>query len=233
MSHYSITTNLTKPDIQRYKNVTVPLEEQLYELWGAGEGPVRGEEDPAVVLLLAARVQEVIHKKVQGRGLQTPHLAGSVLHKSAAWTLLAEVGGEGDGLPTQRDSINCAILDLLTPFLHWVLGTAEGETMTKGFALFSRFSMPCLLRKNTQVRVKYTDIYLVLLLLTTSGSEVWPWGGKNSRKPPWPNSKHKQVTHQPTATHTDPMWATMTTQYLLILITITSNLQWPHKQLRV
>ncbi|TNN41315.1 hypothetical protein EYF80_048518 [Liparis tanakae] len=41
-------------------------------------GSVRGEEDPAVVLLLAAGVEELVHQELQGGGLQTPHLAGSV-----------------------------------------------------------------------------------------------------------------------------------------------------------
>lgn len=78
----------------------VPLEEQLYERWGAGEGSVCGEEDLAVVLFLAAGVEEVIHEQVQGSGLQTPHLAGSVLDKSAARIGLTGVRGGGDGLPT-------------------------------------------------------------------------------------------------------------------------------------
>lgn len=104
--------------------VTVPLEEQLYELGGTSEGSVSGEEDPAVVQLLAARVKEVIHKQVQGSSLQAPHLAGSVLDKCTAWTGLAGVGG-GDGLPAQSDPIDCTILHLLTPLLHWVLGMVE------------------------------------------------------------------------------------------------------------
>lgn len=67
------------------------------------------------------------HKQVQGCGLQTPHLAGSVLDKSAAWTGLTGVRGGGDGLPTQGDPINRAVLKLLTPLLHRVLGMVEVE----------------------------------------------------------------------------------------------------------
>lgn len=104
--------------------VTVPLEEQLYELGGTSEGSVSGEEDPAVVQLLAARVEEVIHKQAQGSCLQAPYLAGSVLDKCTAWTGLAGVGG-GDGLPAQSHPIDCTILHLLTPLLHWVLGMVE------------------------------------------------------------------------------------------------------------
>lgn len=40
--------------------MVVPEKELLYESRGAGECPVCGEEDLAVVLLLALRVQEVI-----------------------------------------------------------------------------------------------------------------------------------------------------------------------------
>lgn len=116
----------TKPDIQWHK-VTVPLEEQLYELGGPGEGSVRGQEDPAVVLLLAAGVQEVVHQQVQGGGLQTAHLAGPVLDKGAARARLTGVGGGGgDGLPAQGDPVNGAILELLAPLLHWFLGRGRG-----------------------------------------------------------------------------------------------------------
>lgn len=104
--------------------MSVPLEEKLYELCGTSEGSVRGEEDLAVVLLLAAGVQEVIYKQVQGSSLQTAHLAGAVLDKCATWTRLTGVGG-GDWLPMQSDPINCTFLELLTPFLHWVLGMVE------------------------------------------------------------------------------------------------------------
>lgn len=73
----------------------------------------------------------MIHKQVQSSSLQTPHFAGSVLDKCTAWTLLTGVGG-GDGLPTQGDPINCTVLNLLTPFLHWVLGMAEVGNRVKG-----------------------------------------------------------------------------------------------------
>lgn len=78
--------------------MTVPLEEHLYELWGTHEGSVRGEEDPAIVLLLAAGVKEVIHKQVEGSSLQAAHLAGPVLDERTAWVRLSGIGG-GDGLP--------------------------------------------------------------------------------------------------------------------------------------
>lgn len=131
MPNYSCEEKQTKPGRQWYQKVSVPLEEQLYELWGNSEGSVRGEEDPAVFLFLVARVKEVIHKQVQSSSLQTPHFAGSVLDKCTAWTLLTGVGG-GDRLPTQGHPINCTILDLLTPFLHWVLGMAEVGNRVKG-----------------------------------------------------------------------------------------------------
>lgn len=104
--------------------VGLPLEEQLYELCSTSEGSVCGKENPAVVLLLAARVQEVIHKYVQGSSLQTAYLAGAVLDECATWTLLTGVGG-GDRLTMQSDPINCTLLKLLTPFLHWFLGMVE------------------------------------------------------------------------------------------------------------
>lgn len=76
------------------------MEEHLYEVCGAGEGPVCGEEDPAVVLFLAARIKEVIHQLAQVSGLQSPHLAGSVVDKSAALIGLTGAKGVRDGHPT-------------------------------------------------------------------------------------------------------------------------------------
>lgn len=107
------------------KRVMVPLEQELYKLRGTGEGSVRGKEDPAVVLLLSAGAEEVVYQELKGSRLQTPHLAGSVLHEGAARTLLTGVGGGRDGLPEQGDPIYRAVLKLLSPLLHWVLGMAE------------------------------------------------------------------------------------------------------------
>lgn len=96
------------------------MEEQLNELGGPSEGSVRGEKDPAVVLLLAAGVEEVVHQQAQVSGLQAAHLAGPVLYECRAGGLLTGVGG-GDRLPTESYPIDCAVLELLAPFLHRVL----------------------------------------------------------------------------------------------------------------
>lgn len=121
------TTSAQLKDQSWVGGLTVPLEEQLYQLCGAGEGSVRGEEDLAVVWLLAVPIEEVIHEQVQCGGLKTPHLTGPVLDKRTAWTRLAGLGGGWDGLSAQSDSIHGPILSLLTPLLHRVLGTAEVE----------------------------------------------------------------------------------------------------------
>lgn len=102
----------------------LPQEQQLYELCSISKGSVCGEEDPAIVLFLASRVEQVIDEPVEGSGLQTAYLAGSVLDKGAAWTRLTCTGG-GEGLPTQSDPIHDTILKLLTPLLHWILGMAS------------------------------------------------------------------------------------------------------------
>lgn len=120
------THRCIKEKKQQIRHHSVPLEEQLYHLWGISESSVRGEEDAAIVLLLAARVKEVIHKQVQGSSLQAAHFGSAILDKGTALTLF--IGGRGgDRLPPQGDPINCTLLILLTPFLHWVLGMAEAE----------------------------------------------------------------------------------------------------------
>lgn len=89
---------------------------------GISECSVWGQQDPAKVSFLACRVEQVSDQPVQGRGLQTPHLVGSVLDKSAARVLFTG-GWGGQGLPTQSDPIHNAILEFFTPFLHWILGS--------------------------------------------------------------------------------------------------------------
>lgn len=65
----------------------------------------------------------MIDEPVEGSGLQTAYLAGSVLDEGAARTRLTCAGG-GEGLPSQSDPIHDTVLKLLTPLLHWILGMA-------------------------------------------------------------------------------------------------------------
>ena len=51
-----------------------PLEEQLDEGVGAGEGPVGGQEDAGVVALLVLGVQQVADQTLQGGSLEPAHL---------------------------------------------------------------------------------------------------------------------------------------------------------------
>lgn len=180
--------------------VTVPLEEQLYELGGTSEGSVSGEEDPAVVQLLAARVKEVIHKQVQGSSLQAPHLAGSVLDKCTAWTGLAGVGG-GDGLPAQSDPIDCTILHLLTPLLHWVLGMVEvGDKLMRqthvGVWKVYRYG------SNTQR-------YIECCYWSQHKGQAGQRGGKYSSTSTWPKSQVSPHTHTQTSDTTPSQTLTL------------------------
>lgn len=102
-----------------------PLKQQLDEFGRTGECSVCGQEDPAVVLLLVGRVQEVVDQQLQGGGLQTPHLAGTVLDKSAGCIFVSGGGGSSGRFSTQRDPVHRTVLNLLPPLLHWVLRTEK------------------------------------------------------------------------------------------------------------
>ncbi|TNN57966.1 hypothetical protein EYF80_031790 [Liparis tanakae] len=104
-----------------------PLEQQLDEAAGGGEGPVGAEEDSDVVGLLVLGVQQVGHEALQGGGLQPAHLHRVVLHEAEGRRQLLRVGARRDGLPAQRDSEHGAVLLLLPPLLHWILQEREKQ----------------------------------------------------------------------------------------------------------
>lgn len=150
------------------KEAAVPLEEQLYERRGAGVGPVGGQEDPAVVqVLAAAAVQEVTYEQVQCGGLETPHLTGPVLDKTAAGARLAGARRGRVRLPAQRHPVHDAVLLLLTPLLHWILEKKNQQKTQSSIGWGMTVKNP----KTKKYRVTCSNMDRVMFAVTTEGSE--------------------------------------------------------------
>lgn len=121
------THNHLLPLIIFYKDITVPVEQQIQHLLGGGEGSVGAEEDGDVGgVFTPERRHHVLHQPLQRAGLDGPHLAGLVeaegrvrLHAQPSLPLtgrLVELH-----LP-QRDGEDGVLLGLLADLLRRALG---------------------------------------------------------------------------------------------------------------
>lgn len=138
----------------------------------------------------------MIYKQLQGGGLQSSDLAGSVLHETRAWAPLSSVCGGRDGLSTQGDPVNGAVFRLFAPLLHWVLGTKAAIIRAENMHRHTH----CIYRRMFQV--------------TTLVSEVDTRKGKNS-KPSQPNT---QMILQKNEHHKKPHWSHMNHSNYIIFV---------------